>query len=191
MSVTNISRNGKILTCHKYNVPYFGVDFFFFHFSSTFSTLLQEGEEEIEVEDDDPEAEEENEDDEEENEDEGEDEDDGEDIRMNVGSDGECDELDDLPSSRGNQWKGPISRKPSQTSVYLQEWDIPFEQLDLGELIGKVRNLTETYMYRINKNTFAEVVCSRRAAGAKSTRVGGTVRSLSDFLRSMGTIRTI
>lgn len=152
MSATNISRNGKILTCHKYNVPYFGVDFFFFLLSSTFSTLLQEGEEEIEVEDDDPEAEEENEDDEEENEDEGEDEDDGEDIRMNVGSDGECDELDDLPSSRGNQWKGPISRKPSQTSVYLQEWDIPFEQLDLGELIGKVRNLTETYMYRINKN---------------------------------------
>ncbi|GLD47019.1 kinase suppressor of Ras 1 isoform X1 [Lates japonicus] len=49
------------------------------------------------------------------------------------------DELDDLPSSRGNQWKGPISRKASQTSVYLQEWDIPFEQLDLGELIGKGR----------------------------------------------------
>ncbi|CDQ67896.1 unnamed protein product [Oncorhynchus mykiss] len=34
---------------------------------------------------------------------------------------------------------GPISRKASQTSVYLQEWDIPFEQLDLGELIGKGR----------------------------------------------------
>uniref|UniRef100_I3J0S3 non-specific serine/threonine protein kinase n=1 Tax=Oreochromis niloticus TaxID=8128 RepID=I3J0S3_ORENI len=60
-------------------------------------------------------------------------------IRMNMGSDGECDELDDLPNSRGNQWKGPISRKASQTSVYLQEWDIPFEQLDLGELIGKGR----------------------------------------------------
>lgn len=57
---------------------------------------------------------------------------------MNIGSDGECDQLDDLPCSRGSQWKGPISRKPSQTSVYLQEWDIPFEQLDLGELIGKV-----------------------------------------------------
>uniref|UniRef100_A0A671VK42 non-specific serine/threonine protein kinase n=1 Tax=Sparus aurata TaxID=8175 RepID=A0A671VK42_SPAAU len=85
----------------------------------------------------------ENEDDEEENDDEGEedddDDDDGEDMRMNVGSDGEVDELDDLPSSRGNQWKGPISRKASQTSVYLQEWDIPFEQLDLGELIGKGR----------------------------------------------------
>uniref|UniRef100_A0A8C3GCK5 Kinase suppressor of ras 1 n=1 Tax=Cyclopterus lumpus TaxID=8103 RepID=A0A8C3GCK5_CYCLU len=74
-----------------------------------------------------------------EEEDEGEDEDDEEDMRMNVGSDGECDELDDLPGSRGNQWKGPISRKASQTSVYLQEWDIPFEQLDLGELIGKGR----------------------------------------------------
>lgn len=89
---------------------------------------------------------EENEEEEEENEDEGEDEDDGEEIRMNVGSDGELDgdELDDLPSSRGNQWKGPISRKASQTSVYLQEWDIPFEQLDLGELIGKVKNLKQT-----------------------------------------------
>uniref|UniRef100_A0A3Q3WPA8 non-specific serine/threonine protein kinase n=1 Tax=Mola mola TaxID=94237 RepID=A0A3Q3WPA8_MOLML len=71
--------------------------------------------------------------------DEGEDDDDREDVRMNMGSDGECDELDDLPSSQGNQWKGPISRKASQTSVYLQEWDIPFEQLDLGELIGKGR----------------------------------------------------
>ncbi|KAA8587155.1 hypothetical protein FQN60_000991 [Etheostoma spectabile] len=95
----------------------------------------EEGEEEIEVEDEDPDAEDDNED--EEDEDEGEDEE--EDMRMNVGSDGECDELDDLPSSRGNQWKGPISRKASQTSVYLQEWDIPFEQLDLGELIGKGR----------------------------------------------------
>uniref|UniRef100_A0A3P8W3H0 non-specific serine/threonine protein kinase n=1 Tax=Cynoglossus semilaevis TaxID=244447 RepID=A0A3P8W3H0_CYNSE len=74
-------------------------------------------------------------------EDEDEDEDDMEEIRMNVGSDGELDgdNLDDLPSSQGNMWKGPISRKGSQTSVYLQEWDIPFEQLDLGELIGKGR----------------------------------------------------
>ncbi|XP_033955449.1 kinase suppressor of Ras 1 isoform X2 [Pseudochaenichthys georgianus] len=93
----------------------------------------EEGEEEIEVEDEDPEEEEDNE------EDENEGEDDEEDIRMNMGSDGECDELDDLPSSRGNQWKSPICRKASQTSVYLQEWDIPFEQLDLGELIGKGR----------------------------------------------------
>ncbi|MEQ2187476.1 3-dehydrosphinganine reductase [Goodea atripinnis] len=69
----------------------------------------------------------------------GEYEEDREDMRINMGSDGECDELDDLPCSCGNQWKGPISRKPSQTSVYLQEWDIPFEQLDLGELIGKGR----------------------------------------------------
>ncbi|KAG7483655.1 hypothetical protein MATL_G00040730 [Megalops atlanticus] len=52
---------------------------------------------------------------------------------------GDRDELDDLPSPRGSHWKGPISRKASQTSVYLQEWDIPFEQLDLGELIGKGR----------------------------------------------------
>lgn len=103
--------------------------------------LLQEGDEEVEVEDEDPEGEEEDdEDDDEDNLDEGEDEDDRGEIRMNVGSDGECDELDDLPNSRGNQWKGPISRKASQTSVYLQEWDIPFEQLDLGELIGKVRD---------------------------------------------------
>lgn len=58
------------------------------------------------------------------------------------GSDGEPDgdELDDLPNSRGGSgWRGPISRKASQTSVYLQEWDIPFEQLELGELIGKGR----------------------------------------------------
>ncbi|KAJ8383883.1 hypothetical protein AAFF_G00213460 [Aldrovandia affinis] len=39
----------------------------------------------------------------------------------------------------GGVWRGPISRKASQTSVYLQEWDIPFEQLDLGELIGQGR----------------------------------------------------
>lgn len=57
----------------------------------------------------------------------------------------ECDEdgLEDLPSSicrRGavGHWRDPISRKASQTSVYLQEWDIPYEQLQLGELIGKV-----------------------------------------------------
>uniref|UniRef100_A0A3B3ZRA1 Uncharacterized protein n=1 Tax=Periophthalmus magnuspinnatus TaxID=409849 RepID=A0A3B3ZRA1_9GOBI len=70
-----------------------------------------------------------------------EEEDDAEEMRMSVDSDGECDadELEDLPSSQGNQWKGPISRKASQTSVYLQEWNIPFEQLDLGELIGKGR----------------------------------------------------
>ncbi|XP_076792329.1 kinase suppressor of Ras 1 isoform X5 [Arvicanthis niloticus] len=48
------------------------------------------------------------------------------------------DELDDLPSSR-RPWRGPISRKASQTSVYLQEWDIPFEQVDLGEPIGQGR----------------------------------------------------
>ncbi|XP_019714450.1 kinase suppressor of Ras 1 isoform X1 [Hippocampus comes] len=101
----------------------------------------EEGEDDIEVEDEDPELDEDNEEEEEDICDEGEDEEDGEEIRMNMGSDGECesDKLDDLPCSRGNQWKVPISRKASQTSVYLQEWDIPFEQLDLGELIGKGR----------------------------------------------------
>ncbi|XP_040901860.1 kinase suppressor of Ras 1-like isoform X2 [Toxotes jaculatrix] len=54
------------------------------------------------------------------------------------------DGLEDLPSSicrRGavGRWRGNISRKASQTSVYLQEWDIPYEQLQLGELIGKGR----------------------------------------------------
>ncbi|XP_043924229.1 kinase suppressor of Ras 2 isoform X2 [Protopterus annectens] len=28
-------------------------------------------------------------------------------------------------------------RKASQTSIFLQEWDIPYEQLEIGELIGK------------------------------------------------------
>lgn len=108
---------------------------------------MQEGDEEVEVDDEDHEGEEEdNEEDDEDNVDGGEDEDDRGEIRMNMGSDGECDELDDLPNSRGNQWKGPISRKASQTSVYLQEWDIPFEQLDLGELIGKVRNLPNKFI---------------------------------------------
>ncbi|XP_043114922.1 kinase suppressor of Ras 1 isoform X3 [Puntigrus tetrazona] len=56
------------------------------------------------------------------------------------GSDDESegDEVDDLPNCRG-YWKDHISRKASQTSVYLQEWDVPFEQLELGELIGKGR----------------------------------------------------
>ncbi|XP_072302590.1 kinase suppressor of Ras 1 isoform X3 [Eucyclogobius newberryi] len=100
----------------------------------------EEAEEEIELEDEDPDEEEEN-GEEEDQYDEGEDEEDAEEMRMSVDSDGECDgdELEDLPSSQGSQWKGPISRKPSQTSVYLQEWNIPFEQLDLGELIGKGR----------------------------------------------------
>ncbi|KAM8815394.1 kinase suppressor of Ras 1 isoform 3-T3 [Rhynchonycteris naso] len=48
------------------------------------------------------------------------------------------DEVDDLPSYR-RPWRGPISRKASQTSVYLQEWDIPFEQVELGEPIGQGR----------------------------------------------------
>lgn len=57
-----------------------------------------------------------------------------------------CDEdgLEDLPATTHRQgavgrWRSPIRRKASQTSVYLQEWDIPFEQLQLGEMIGKVK----------------------------------------------------
>uniref|UniRef100_A0A8C5LS68 non-specific serine/threonine protein kinase n=1 Tax=Leptobrachium leishanense TaxID=445787 RepID=A0A8C5LS68_9ANUR len=30
-------------------------------------------------------------------------------------------------------------RKASQTSIFLQEWDIPYEQLEIGEMIGKGR----------------------------------------------------
>ncbi|KAK1800765.1 hypothetical protein P4O66_005955 [Electrophorus voltai] len=117
---------------------------------STNSAVPQEeelGDEEAE-EEEDPGVDEEDEGEEGEEEEEGED-DEG---RLNGGSEGEGegDELDDLPSARtgggdvggdvsGTHWKGPISRKASQTSVYLQEWDIPFEQLDLGELIGKGR----------------------------------------------------
>lgn len=71
----------------------------------------------------------------------------------------ECDEdgLEDLPSSicrRGavGRWRDPISRKASQTSVYLQEWDIPYEQLQMGELIGKVnRHLTQTHSILVQK----------------------------------------
>ncbi|XP_009075938.1 PREDICTED: kinase suppressor of Ras 1, partial [Acanthisitta chloris] len=37
------------------------------------------------------------------------------------------------------QLQGMIYRKPSQTSVYLQEWDIPFEQVELGDPIGQGR----------------------------------------------------
>lgn len=119
------------------------------HLKSKLWSPFQEGEDDIEVEDEDPELDEDNEEEEEEICDDGEDEEDGEEIRMNMGSDGECesDKLDDLPCSRGNQWKVPISRKASQTSVYLQEWDIPFEQLDLGELIGKVRKQKQTQIH--------------------------------------------
>lgn len=53
------------------------------------------------------------------------------------------DGLEELPSSisrhrRVERLRAPISRHVSQTSVYLQEWDIPYEQLQLGELVGKV-----------------------------------------------------
>ncbi|XP_071992216.1 kinase suppressor of Ras 1 isoform X1 [Engystomops pustulosus] len=51
------------------------------------------------------------------------------------------DELDELPSTRSTSgtFRGMIFRKASQTSVYLQEWDIPFEQIELEELIGQGR----------------------------------------------------
>ncbi|NWU64234.1 KSR1 Kinase, partial [Pterocles burchelli] len=48
------------------------------------------------------------------------------------------DEVEDLPNRRPHL-QGMIYRKPSQTSVYLQEWDIPFEQIDLGDPIGQGR----------------------------------------------------
>ncbi|XP_015277406.1 PREDICTED: kinase suppressor of Ras 1 isoform X3 [Gekko japonicus] len=48
------------------------------------------------------------------------------------------DELDDLRSGP-TRWRGMIARKASQTSVYLQEWDIPFEQIELGDPIGQGR----------------------------------------------------
>lgn len=51
------------------------------------------------------------------------------------------DGLDELPQSclREGRYGGNIHRKASQTSVYLQEWNIPYEQLQLEELIGKGR----------------------------------------------------
>ncbi|KAJ6657914.1 hypothetical protein lerEdw1_001834 [Lerista edwardsae] len=48
------------------------------------------------------------------------------------------DGVDDLPNPQ-RRWRGMIYRKPSQTSVYLQEWDIPFEQIELGDPIGQGR----------------------------------------------------
>ncbi|KAG9492350.1 hypothetical protein GDO78_000712 [Eleutherodactylus coqui] len=51
------------------------------------------------------------------------------------------DELDELPNPRSTSgtFRAMIFRKDSQTSVYLQEWDIPFEQIELEELIGQGR----------------------------------------------------
>ncbi|XP_072312461.1 kinase suppressor of Ras 1-like isoform X2 [Eucyclogobius newberryi] len=48
------------------------------------------------------------------------------------------DGLDELPPTR-RRFGGNIHRKASQTSVYLQEWNIPYEQLQLEELVGKGR----------------------------------------------------
>lgn len=73
----------------------------------------------------------------------------------------ECDEdgLEDLPSAISRRagvdgWRGPISRKVSQTSVYLQEWDIPYEQLQLGELIGKVKTVIQAKFWCKSNNTY-------------------------------------
>uniref|UniRef100_A0A670K1P7 non-specific serine/threonine protein kinase n=1 Tax=Podarcis muralis TaxID=64176 RepID=A0A670K1P7_PODMU len=49
------------------------------------------------------------------------------------------DEVDDLPKRRDRWRRGVMSRNVSQTSVYLQEWDIPFEQIKLGDPIGQGR----------------------------------------------------
>lgn len=64
----------------------------------------------------------------------------GDDAQDQEGSEEESedDEVDDLPKYSGH-FKDYISRKASQTSVDLREWDVPFEQLELGELIGKGR----------------------------------------------------
>ncbi|CAI9610150.1 unnamed protein product [Staurois parvus] len=60
------------------------------------------------------------------------------------------DEVDELPTSRSTSgtFRGMIFRKASQTSVYLQEWDIPFEQIELEELIGQGRWGKEVMNYR-------------------------------------------
>ncbi|XP_029985343.1 kinase suppressor of Ras 1-like [Sphaeramia orbicularis] len=52
------------------------------------------------------------------------------------------DGLEDLPPPHPISRRGAVGRwrgGPSQASIYLQEWDIPYEQLQLGELIGKGR----------------------------------------------------
>ncbi|KAM9801207.1 kinase suppressor of Ras 1-like [Neosynchiropus ocellatus] len=59
-------------------------------------------------------------------------------------AEGDEDGLEELPvsiSRRGvaGHLRGHVSRQASQASVYLQEWDIPYGQLQLEELIGKGR----------------------------------------------------
>lgn len=51
------------------------------------------------------------------------------------------DEVDELPASRSTSgtFRGMIFCKASHTSVYLQEWDILFEQTELEELIVQGR----------------------------------------------------
>ncbi|KAL4636086.1 kinase suppressor of Ras 2 isoform X1 [Arapaima gigas] len=51
-----------------------------------------------------------------------------------TGSEDEFEEMNPSLLSARN-----FPRKASQTSIFLQEWDIPFEQLEVGELIGKGR----------------------------------------------------
>uniref|UniRef100_UPI00398E93B6 kinase suppressor of Ras 2 n=1 Tax=Pristiophorus japonicus TaxID=55135 RepID=UPI00398E93B6 len=52
-------------------------------------------------------------------------------------SDGSEDDFEEMNLSLLSARNFP--RKASQTSIFLQEWDIPFEQLEIGELIGKGR----------------------------------------------------
>ncbi|KAM8960192.1 kinase suppressor of Ras 2 isoform 4-T4 [Pelodytes ibericus] len=49
-------------------------------------------------------------------------------------SEDEFEEMNHLLLSARN-----FPRKASQTSIFLQEWDIPYEQLEIGEMIGKGR----------------------------------------------------
>uniref|UniRef100_A0A8C0Y2D1 Kinase suppressor of ras 2 n=1 Tax=Cyprinus carpio carpio TaxID=630221 RepID=A0A8C0Y2D1_CYPCA len=52
-------------------------------------------------------------------------------------AEGSADEFEEMNLSLLSARNFP--RKASQTSIFLQEWDIPMEQLEMGELIGKGR----------------------------------------------------
>uniref|UniRef100_A0A8C2I097 non-specific serine/threonine protein kinase n=1 Tax=Cyprinus carpio TaxID=7962 RepID=A0A8C2I097_CYPCA len=52
-------------------------------------------------------------------------------------AEGSADEFEEMNLSLLSARNFP--RKASQTSIFLQEWDIPMEQLEIGELIGKGR----------------------------------------------------
>ncbi|XP_062890299.1 kinase suppressor of Ras 2 isoform X2 [Mobula hypostoma] len=60
-----------------------------------------------------------------------------EDVNDAYKSDGSEDDFEEMNLSLLSARNFP--RKASQTSIFLQEWDIPFEQLEIGELIGKGR----------------------------------------------------